>query len=833
MDDPALSPTVPPSRGLVSGERVFRRFMLVRLLGRGGMGVVWLARDETLAAEVALKFLSDAVRWDAAALAALRQETRRSQVLTHPHIVRVHDIHEDAGAAAIAMEYLPGGSLHQLRAARTPPVLTCPELATWLQGLCAALDHAHAQQVVHRDLKPANLLLSANHAAKVADFGIAQPLFETALRVSQWAPSGTLAYMSPQQHFGEPVSPADDIYALGATLYELLTGKPPFYVGNIAAQVERRQPDTIIARRRQLGIDGEPVPRAWEEAIAACLAKRPEDRPTSAGEVARRLTATTTKPARSFVTYYVTNPLRRFRPRPLLLGALALTLGAAAWFYLPWMANDAAPHAAAPFASDATRALAAWNFDGDGRDASGHGLDLAGSRIVPTADRHGRIDRALHFNGNSSLSHENFPVAGWSGMQPYTVSLWVRAQSTGGQSSTLINLMPARQGDHYWSLILNEGRPLFIDGRQQVDNPDEVMGNARLPADQWNHLTAVNDGRQLRLYVNGRPAGTKPVMAARDAAPPTHATLSVGHAHRLDPQKFSGDLDDLRLWRRALDASEVGALAALDAPPVFALTRGTYSEREDLAAVAVREFGPGATLADWDDLRRWHADDTTAFADEVGFLVNHGTVYVQRSGRRISEVPRHYFVDRFDGKKPDYYLVHDELGGMTLVLGSWYGSHIPALITRPFSAPLRTPVPASADGSLVRAFAPGEMAGVVAIHWEKEIVRNPTGTAVRAELRLRGGRTLLAEYTPSSDGNFSLSLGDAAKPQLTRQAGASYDTLAFTLVARANQLHFRAVSVRGAEPLFMESVTLPDLDLAELAELRLSGVDAAVLKVEK
>ena len=121
--------SAPTARGLSAGDRVFHRFRLLRQLGRGGMGVVWLARDETLEADVALKFLPDAVRWDVAALAALRRETRRSRELTHPHIVRIHDLHEAEGAAAISMEYMASGSLHQLRGARNPPVLACAEIA--------------------------------------------------------------------------------------------------------------------------------------------------------------------------------------------------------------------------------------------------------------------------------------------------------------------------------------------------------------------------------------------------------------------------------------------------------------------------------------------------------------------------------------------------------------------------------------------------------------------------------------------------------------------------------------------------------------------------------
>jgi len=798
------------------------------------MGIVWRAHDNVLGEDVALKFLPDLVRWDQAALRELKAETRRARTLTHPNIVRIHDLIEDVSGAAISMEFVEGRTLTEVRLERPHGVLEPADILPWLGQLCSALDYAHAEaKIVHRDLKPANLLLTAEGRIKVTDFGVARSLVDTMSRVSTWAPSGTLLYMSPQQAMGEPPSPADDLYSLGALLYELITGKPPFHTGNVQSQINLRQPDSLAQRRRTFGLPAGDVPAAWEKSLAACLAKKPEDRPASAGVLAIRLTAAPTQPPGRFVTYYVTNRLRPFcASRPILLGALALTLGLAAWAYRPWVANNPTSRAAS-FASDATRALAAWNFDGDGQDASGRGLHLAGSRVVPTADRHGRIDRALHFNGNSSLAYDNFPAAGWSGAQPFTVALWVCPDSAASMNSTLVSLLPTRQGEPYWSLVLGEGRPIFSSGKMEEDDPDQVHGKDLLPAGRWSHVSAVCDGRQLQLYLDGRPAGASPVRASRAAKPPDRATLTVGFANRLDSRRFAGDLDNLRIWRRSLTAGEIAALAAPTPPPVYELTHGTYSEKEDLAAVAVREFGSGAQLADWDDLRRWHSDDTRNWVEEIGLQMEGILAHVQKSGQRISESPRHYFVSRFDGRKPDYYLAHDELGGMTLALGSWYGGQMRALVGRPFSPPRKEGFPASTDGPLVRAFAHGELTGALAVRWKKEFLRNPAGMAVRAELRLRNGRTLLAEYTPSNDGIVSLSLGEAAAPKIARQMGASYDILEFTLVARAGLLRFRAVSVRGAEPLFMESAALSDLNLSELAELRLSGVDAAELTVEK
>jgi hypothetical protein len=312
---------------------------------RAGWARSWLARDERLECDVALKFLQERFRWDEAALLALRTETRRTRELNHPGIVRIHDLHEGEGQTAIAMEFLPGGSLHAQRCRRDPAVFTPAEILVWLPQLCAALDHAHASGVVHRDLKPSNLLLAVDGSVKIGDFGIAQPLAESALRISQWAPSGTLAYMGPQQHFGEATAPSDDIYSLGATLYELLTGKPPFYSGNLAAQIERRLPDSLTERRRQLGLGHlEPLTAEWERSVAACLAKQAEDRPRSASAVLAMVLDATRGDRRSL--RFLDRPRRTLATRPARLGLGALGL-AAAWLSLEFGRSPPEPAAQA------------------------------------------------------------------------------------------------------------------------------------------------------------------------------------------------------------------------------------------------------------------------------------------------------------------------------------------------------------------------------------------------------------------------------------------------------------------------------------------------------
>jgi len=289
MEELDLGQTV---RGFRIGQKVFRRYTLVRILGRGGMGVVWLAKDEELDRDVALKFLPDLVVHDLAVLDELKRETRRSLQLTHHNIVRIHDFVQDAESACISMEYVDGPTLSAFRVEQPSRVFEPAVLLPWIEQICGALEYAHRHaKIVHRDIKPANLMLNGKGELKVADFGIARSLSDSVSMLTMArGSSGTLAYMSPQQLDGERASNLDDIYSLGATLYELLTSKPPFYSGGIERLIREKTPPSIAKRRQDLEINtNQEIPKQWEDTIAACLAKDPSSRPQSANEVYDRL----------------------------------------------------------------------------------------------------------------------------------------------------------------------------------------------------------------------------------------------------------------------------------------------------------------------------------------------------------------------------------------------------------------------------------------------------------------------------------------------------------------------------------------------------------------
>jgi eukaryotic-like serine/threonine-protein kinase len=298
---------------------VFGRYKLVKVLGRGGMGIVWLARDEELERDVALKFLPDLMIQDRTLLDQLKHETKRSLELTHPHIVRIHDFVHDERSGCISMEFVDGQTLSNLRAEKERHVFEPHELADWIAQLCEALDYAHNHaKVIHRDLKPANLMVNQRSDLKITDFGIARSLADSATRITgEQDRSGTLVYMSPQQLNGQHSTHCDDIYSLGATMYELLTSKPAFYSGDINRQICERVAPSMTERRKELDIEPALVAPVWEDTVAACLAKDASRRPQSATEVAQRLQL----PARS--TRITTAPGKTSNKKTLIVCGIA------------------------------------------------------------------------------------------------------------------------------------------------------------------------------------------------------------------------------------------------------------------------------------------------------------------------------------------------------------------------------------------------------------------------------------------------------------------------------------------------------------------------------
>ena len=283
-------PPAPPPRPPGAGDRIFERYELQREIGRGTASVVWLAKDTVQQRPVALKLLPDTLTHDREAMDDLAVEARHAGALEHPHIVRLFDFAHGPEGAAIVMEYVAGESLTSVQRRRESRCFEVRDLDAWVKQLASALGHAHAAGLVHRDVQPANLLINDAGGLQLTGFGTARALCDSMSRVSMSSSGGTLACLSPEQALGEPPAASDDIYAFGATVYELLTSRPPFFGANLLHQLGAAVPPSMSERRKELGLDGAPIPPAWEETIAACLAKRAQDRPQSMKDIADQLT---------------------------------------------------------------------------------------------------------------------------------------------------------------------------------------------------------------------------------------------------------------------------------------------------------------------------------------------------------------------------------------------------------------------------------------------------------------------------------------------------------------------------------------------------------------
>jgi WD40 repeat protein len=216
---------VPPPAGLGASADPPPGYEILSVLGRGGMGVVYRARQVALHREVALKMILAGAHASSDEMTRFKTEAEAIARLHHPGIVQIHEIGEHRGNPFFSLEFCPGGSLEK-KLAGTP--LRSREAAALVQKLAEAMQAAHEAKVIHRDLKPANVLLAADGTPKVTDFGLAKKLDEAG-QTRTGAVMGTPSHMAPEQARGDKdVGPAADVYALGAILYECLTGRPPF-----------------------------------------------------------------------------------------------------------------------------------------------------------------------------------------------------------------------------------------------------------------------------------------------------------------------------------------------------------------------------------------------------------------------------------------------------------------------------------------------------------------------------------------------------------------------------------------------------------------------------
>jgi eukaryotic-like serine/threonine-protein kinase len=296
MSDSITRAWQPAAGDALTDRPTIHGFEICEELGRGGMGVVFKARQVASQRWVALKVMRDGALAGPQERARFRIEAEAAARMSHPNIVEIYEVDEYQGRPYFAMELVEGGSLDQRFNGRPQPARLA---AQWVSALALAVEHAHAQKIVHRDLKPANVLLSpavdpsskspvaaaAGWIPKIADFGLAKRLDrESSAWTQAGAIVGTASYMAPEQAAGRTseIGPAVDIYALGAILYELLSGRPPFQADSWSQFIQQVLCDEPAPPTRL-----EPsVPPELETVCLKCLEKDPQQRYAAARELA-------------------------------------------------------------------------------------------------------------------------------------------------------------------------------------------------------------------------------------------------------------------------------------------------------------------------------------------------------------------------------------------------------------------------------------------------------------------------------------------------------------------------------------------------------------------
>ena len=255
------------------------RYVLAESLGSGGMAEVYLAHDEVLDRDVALKVLRSQYVRDEEFAERFRREARSAARLSHPNIVQVYDRGEtEDGTCYIAMEYVSGGTLKKRIEEKGP--FESRKAAAVAAQIADALGEAHEHGVIHRDIKPQNVLVTSSGDLKVTDFGIARAASAVTISVTN-AVFGTAGYISPEQALGESVSPASDLYSLGVILYEMLTGELPYTADNPMAVCMKHVTEPLRPPKEL----NPAIPEAMNALVVKLLAKDPADRYGSAADL--------------------------------------------------------------------------------------------------------------------------------------------------------------------------------------------------------------------------------------------------------------------------------------------------------------------------------------------------------------------------------------------------------------------------------------------------------------------------------------------------------------------------------------------------------------------
>jgi eukaryotic-like serine/threonine-protein kinase len=330
---------------LQPGTVLGNRYQILQLLGEGGMGSVYKARDREVARTVALKVIRPDLAGNAAIIGRFKQELVLSHQVTHKNVVRIYDLGEAGGVKFMTMEYIEGEDLRKLIQEKTkfPP----EEAVEIMRQVCRALEAAHAVGVIHRDLKPQNVMRDHQGRVVVMDFGLARSL-ESDGMTQTGALVGTVEYMSPEQGLGRQLDERSDLFTVGLIFYELLTGKMPYKSDSALASLLKRTQE----RAAPVSEHDASIPRPLSDIVAKCLEPKIQNRYRSVAEILTDLEAWEGKGAATSLRFPYVKPWGQTLPWPLLGGILAvLVLAVVGFLFRGKILSGSAKPPAGPVAS--------------------------------------------------------------------------------------------------------------------------------------------------------------------------------------------------------------------------------------------------------------------------------------------------------------------------------------------------------------------------------------------------------------------------------------------------------------------------------------------------
>ncbi|OAI40916.1 hypothetical protein AYO40_04030 [Planctomycetaceae bacterium SCGC AG-212-D15] len=489
-------------------------YEILGVLDRGGMGVVYKALQIQLKRVVALKMILGGLHAGPQQLARFRTEAEAIARLQHPHIVQIYEVGESEGRPFFTMEFVEGGSLAQhLADYRLPPAdsksgSTASKLAVrkerdervghivrLIETLAETIHTAHQRGIVHRDLKPANVLLTLEGLPKITDFGLAKRLDATSKNTSTGAILGTPSYMAPEQASGKvrAIGPATDVYALGAILYELLTGRPPFQgETSIETLMDVMANDPIAPTRLQ-----RTIPRNLEAICLRCLEKKPTHRYLSAAELAedlRRFQNDLPIAGRRFEK--LRRGVRWLRRHPLLSGAALLLAACLAGFavFRATQQHEDPRVTAERLAPEAKRILHHYCYECHGMDEQHveRRLDVLDyemlvsekrSLVVPEHPERSRLLKRILDESMPPPKEEELPRLGPEEQQ--VLKLWIAGGAPRFPDATPEDRQPPAIVD---SPLAAQVKQLFTEKCRGCHNPDEAGGGIKI----LNHDMLVN-----------------------------------------------------------------------------------------------------------------------------------------------------------------------------------------------------------------------------------------------------------------------------------------------------------------------------------------------------